>query len=184
MKNVNDLDFITDAGLRQTIENSTEYMYALSEEAKEKEKSDLYKEETYRVIMLYTVSVIEAVLLYLYKKHEDEMTFLDYKFVQPLPSEYGHSSNTNSRVVVAVQKREKMAEHKIGMGDLVCFFKERNLMKKETAEQILQINDLRNTFHLSKPRDKAVCDIVQVESALKLLVYVIQNAPKSVLKKR
>lgn len=180
---MNDLDFVTDAGLRRTIENSVEYMYALFEEIKEKEKSDLYKEETYRVIILYAVSVIEAVLLYLYKKHADEMTFLEYKYIQTLPPEYHHLSNADSRVVVAVQKREKMAEYKVGMSDLVDFFKERKLMKKETAEQVLQINDLRNTFHLSKPRDKAVCDIAQVESAIKLLVYVIQNVQKSVLKK-
>jgi|SRR3989344_6819346 len=181
--NEDELDFITDNILRKTIEDSVEYVHVLSEESKKEDKSALYKEETYRVIILYIVSIIEAILLYLYKKHGDTITYLDYKFINTLPEDYHHASNRESRVVVAVQKTIEKSEHQIGTSDLVSFFKEKKLMKKETAEEILKINDLRNTLHLNKPREKTICDVAQVESALKLLVYVIQRAPKSILKK-
>jgi intergrase/recombinase len=179
---MDDLDFITDVGLRKTVEDSIEYAYVLSEESKGKNRSALFQEETRRVVVLYTVSIIEAVLLYLYKKHGDEMTYIDYKYVNVLPPEYHYGKDDESRMVIAVQQKNKKAEYQIGVNELVKFFTERMLMKKETAEEILKINDLRNTFHLNKPREKAVCDISQVETALKLLVYVIQRAPKSVLK--
>ena len=68
------------------------------------------------------------------------------------------------------------------MSDLVAFFKEKKFMKPETAENLLRINNLRNTFHLNKPRAGVICDIAQVESALQMLVHVIQNAPKSIPK--
>ena len=177
-----DLDFITDAALRRTIEDSVEHAYVLYKETKEDSKSTLYKEETYRVIILYTVAVIEAVLLHLYKKYGEEMTYLEYKFIKQLPPEYRHASDPKSPLVVAVQKNVKKAEHQITMSDLVAFFKEKKFMKPETAENLLRINNLRNTFHLNKPRAGVICDIAQVESALQMLVHVIQNAPKSIPK--
>ena len=53
---MSDLDFIKDKELRSTLENSIEYIYALFEESKNGEQKQLYKEETYRVIILYVIS--------------------------------------------------------------------------------------------------------------------------------
>ena len=175
-----DLDFITDTKLRKTVEDSIEHTYVLLKETKEDSKSARYKEETYRVIVLYTVAVIETVLLYLYKRSGEGMTSIDYKFIKTLPSEYCHSSEIGSKVVVAVQKITNKPEHKIGMQDLVSFFKDKKVMKKETVDKLISINDIRNTFHLSKSRDGMVCDIEQVEVALKMLVYVILDVHKTV----
>ncbi|MDO8743182.1 MAG: hypothetical protein Q7J30_01310, partial [Candidatus Azambacteria bacterium] len=60
------LDFIQDNELRKTIENAIQYIYIIFDQAKDS-KSELYKEETYRVIVLYVISVIEAILLYVLK---------------------------------------------------------------------------------------------------------------------
>ena len=121
-----ELDFITDITLRRTIEDSVEHTLVLYKETKEETKSKLYKEETYRVIVLYTAAIIEAVLLYLYKKHGEEMTYLDYKFIKQLPLEYRHVGSAGSLVVVAVQKSVKKAEHQIMMSDLVAFLRRKN----------------------------------------------------------
>jgi len=177
-----DLDFITDSTLRKTIEDSIEYTSVLFKETEEESKSTLYKEETYRVIILYTIAIIEAVLLYLYKKSGDEITYFEYKFIKQLPSEYHHTKESNFSVIIAVQKSVKKAEQQITMKDLVDFFTERKFMKKDTADKLMHINGLRNTVHLSKPRDGVICDVAQVESALSMLVYVIERAPKSMPK--
>lgn len=179
---MNDLDFITDATLRKTVKDSIDYIYVLFEELKGKTANKLYQEETHRVIILYVVSVIEAILLYLYKKGEYEMTYLDYKYINTLPEGYRHDTCPGSRVIVAVQKNTSKAEHQIGLADLVNYFLDQKKIIKSTATEILAINDLRNTFHLNKPR-KITCDVAQVERALKLLLYVIQKSPSALLKK-
>ena len=171
------LDFINDAELRKTIEGSIEFTYALLEESKRKRNSRLYQRETYRVIVLYAVSVIEAVLLFLYKKSGEEMTFADYKFVQKLPPEFRRVGSEASAVVVAVQKIQNKAEHQIGIKELTEFFKKKGWMAKE-MDRLLPINDLRNTFHLFKPRGERTCSIRQVEASLKLLVDVIERGAK------
>ncbi|MDP3988685.1 MAG: hypothetical protein Q8P93_00395 [bacterium] len=181
---MDDLDFIADPTLRKKVEDSIEYIYLLFEELKKREGNDLYHEETRRVIVLYTVATIEAVLLYLYKKHGEEITYLDYKFVQALSEKYKHESDRVATVVVATQNRKKKEDSQINLADLLEYFSSRKLMTKETGEKILAINNLRNTLHLNKVRDAIKCDITQVEVALNLLLHVIQKAPKTVLKTR
>src|SRR3989344_8446625 len=100
-----DLDFIKDAGLRKTLEDSIDYVYALFEQSKADGQKKLYQEETYRVIILYVVQAIEAVMFYFYKVREEKIEFVEYKFVQTLPAQYGHGDKAGLPVVVAVQER-------------------------------------------------------------------------------
>lgn len=174
---MSDLDFIKDKELRSTLENSIEYIYALFEESKNGEQKQLYKEETYRVIILYVISAIEAVLLYFFKERGEKMESLEYKFIQPLSKNYSHIEKKGFPVVVAVQEKVEKKEYQIGLYDLVILFRDKKLIKEKTSKEILDLNDIRNTFHFSKPRTKN-CDIKQVESALNLLVYTLQRAPK------
>src|SRR5581483_9479538 len=169
---MNDLEFITDKGLRSTIEDSIEYIYALFEELKTgQKKKKLYVEETYRVIILYVISAIEAVLLYFYKERGEKIHSLEYKFVKSLPEGYSHKSKEGLPVVVAVQEKVEKDEHQIGLYDLVALFKNKKFIIERTSDDILELNDIRNTFHFSKPRTKK-CELKHVESALNLLVYV------------
>lgn len=171
-----DLDFIKDAELRKTIENSIEYTYTLLEQSKSNEQNELYREETRRVIILYVVSAIEAILLYFYKVRGEKIDYLEYKFVQTLPSGYEHKRKPGLPVVVAVQEKLEKQEHQIGLHDLVLFFKTKKLIQEKTADDILELNDVRNTLHFNKPRAKN-CDVKQVEAAFRLLVYTIERAP-------
>lgn len=171
-----DLDFIKDTKLRKTLEDSIEYIYTLFEQSKENQQNQLYKEETYRVIILYVISAIEAVLLYFYKERGEKIESIEYKYVQTLPESYVNNNKKGLPVVVAVQVKIEKEEHQIGLHDLITFFKNKNLIQEKTADNILELNDVRNTFHFSKPRVKN-CDIERVESALKLLVHTIQRAP-------
>lgn len=181
---MSDLDFIEDAGLRKTLEDSIEFVYALFEQSKTKEQSKLYQEETYRVIILYVVSAIEAVLLYFYKIRGEKITYQEYKFVETLPGKYAHIDKEGSSVVVAVQETVEKKEHQIGLHDLATFFKEKKLIQEKTVDEILKLNALRNTFHFAKPRTDSVCDLPRVEAALQLLVRTLKYAPKALLIKK
>ncbi len=178
---MNTLDFIEDTDLRKTLEDSIEYIYALYERSKT-EKNDLYKEETYRVIIVYVISAIEAVLLYLYKVRGEKLEYNDYKYVQFLNNKYIHKDKPNLTVVVAVLERVEKQEYQISLHDLIMFFLEKKLIQKSTADDILEKNDIRNTLHFSKTRTKK-CDLSKVEEAFKLLLYTLERAPKALLKK-
>lgn len=175
---MNDLDFINDQKLRKTLEDSIEYIYALYERSKSDGLHKLYQEETYRVIILYVVSAIEAILFYFYKVRGEKIQYAEYKFVQALPLKYEHIEKKGLPVVVAVQDKIEKKEHQLGIHELVTSFKSKNLMMAKTAEDILDMNDVRNTFHFNKLRAKT-CDLKRVERALQLLVHTIKNAPKS-----
>lgn len=178
---MSDLDFIKDKELRKTLEDSIEYIYTLFEQSKDDGQKELYREETHRVIILYVISAIEAVLLYFYKERGEKIEYLEYKFVQTLPTGYGHHGKTGLPVVVAVQEKLEKPEHQIGTHDLVNFFKTKKLIQEKTATDILELNDVRNTFHFSKPRAKN-CDLKRVESALQLLVHTLEKAPRALKK--
>ena len=177
-----DIDFIKDKELQKTLEGSIEYIYALFEQSKDDNQNELYREETHRVIILYVISAIEAVLLYFYKERGEKIEYLEYKFVQILPPEYKHSGKTGSSVAVAVQEKLEKKEYQIGLHDLVIFFKSKKLIQEKTATDILELNDVRNTFHFSKHRVQK-CDLKRVEVALQLLVRTLEKAPGVLQKK-
>ena len=176
-----DLAFIKDTDRRESIETAMEDIYALYEESKGDHQHKSYSQETYRVIILYTVSTIEAILLYFYKVRGEKIEYVEYKFIQQLPSEYRHSEKSSSPVVIAVQEKHEKKDYQIGMFDLVVFFKEKKLIQEKTAQAILEINDVRNTFHFSK-KSIEHCNIEQVEKALGLLVRTIEKAPSALTK--
>lgn len=178
---MDDLNFIEDKELRKTLEDSIEYIFALFKQSKDISQKEIYREETYRVIILYVVSVIEAVLLYFYKVRGEKIVYTEYTFVQTLPLEYEHREKIGLPVVIAVQEKLNKKEHQIGLHDLVIFFKTKKLIQEKTADDILELNDVRNTFHLSKPRAKN-CDLKRVEAALNLLVHTIKRAPEALKK--
>jgi len=179
---MNNLDFIQDVELRKTLTDSIEFIYTLFEQSKGNGQKNLYKEETYRVIILYVVSAIEAVLLYIYKTRGEKINYLDYKHVQILPKEFEHKDKIGSPVIVAIQEKATRQDFQLDLYELVNFFRDKKIIKETTAVEILGLNDTRNTLHFSKPRTKK-CDLDQVESALKMLVYVVDRAPKALQNK-
>lgn len=175
---MDELDFIKDKELRKKLEDSIEYIYALFEQSKDDGQKKLYQEETYRVIILYIVSAIEAVLLYFYKVRGEKIEQTEYKFIQALPLQYGHIGKPGLPVIIAVQEKIEKREHQLGMHELITYFKGKKLIKEQTATDILDMNDVRNTFHFNKPRAHE-CDLKRVEKALQLLLHTIENAPKT-----
>lgn len=171
-----DLNFISDRSLQKTIESAIEYIVSLLTLTEEDGRNSLFIEETYRVIILYVASIIEAIFLHCFKEKGHSILYTEYKHVKKLPGAF-HYLNDNGSVIIAVENSVPKLEHQLGLHELVRFFKERKSIKPETALKILEINDIRNTVHLSKTRTKA-CDIDRVEFAFKILVHIIKNSPK------
>ncbi len=179
---MNDLLFIEDEELRGKVVNSIEYSYVLHELAKREGHSDLFKEETNRVIILYVISSIEAILFYFFKIRNEKISVMDYKYPQLLPKDFNHKDKEGS-LVIAVQTPRDKKEYEIGLKELVVYFSDLKLIKKETIEKLMKLNDLRNTHHLAKSRTKK-CDIDEVENAFKLLIHTLESAPKSLITKK
>ncbi len=176
------LGFIGDVDLRERLRDSIQYVFTLYEYSKSSDFHKLYTEETYRVIILYVVSAIEAVLLYFYKERGEKIENIEYKFVQELSPQYEHNQRKGLPVVIAVQERVNKKEHQLGLRELVTFFKDKKLIREATADGILDMNEVRNTFHFNKQREKK-CDLDLVEKALNLLKHTIENAPKALMQK-
>ncbi|MEI6296401.1 MAG: hypothetical protein WCO84_01985 [bacterium] len=180
---MSDLEFIKDDGLRKILEDSMEFIFVLyTKQAKENEQNKLYQEEVYRVIILYVISIIEAVLLYFFKERGEKIEYFEYKYPSQLLPGYRHKEKLDFPVVIAVQEIAEKKEHQIGLKELIVFFRDKKLIQEKLAEEILEINDVRNTFHFSKPRDKS-CDLKRVENAVGLLLNILEQIPNSLQKK-
>ena len=177
-----ELNFLKDKDLKKTIEDSIQYVRIVSKQAKDSEKA-LFKEETYRVIILYIVSIIEAVLLHIFSLRNEKIDRLDYNYVNPISREFKHSELPHDVVVIAVQKKTIKDNKHIGLVELIDFMKTNYLIEKKLAQEILDINNIRNTFHFTKPRNEITCEIKIVENALELLIKVLKNAPKMIVPK-
>jgi len=178
-----ELDFLKDKDLKRTIEDSIQYIQIISKQARDSE-SALYKEETYRVVILYVVSIIEAVLLHIFNLRNEKIDCLDYNYVNPISPEFKHLKLPHDVVIIAVQKKTTKDNKRIGLAELVDFMKSSSLIEKKLAQKILDINNIRNTFHFTKPRNKITCEIKIIENALELLIGVIKNAPKMIASKK
>ncbi len=172
------LSFIKSKSLQKTIEDSIDYMNVLFDYA-EDNKNDTFKEETYRVIILYVVAVIEAILLYVLKERKENITTLAYKNPTEI-TRVKHKDYPKGKFVTAIQIKETKKDQQIGVQDLVGFMKQNKLMSKETADGILEINDIRNTFQLNKSRVSIKVEVKKVEKSFALLRKIIKGAPKAI----
>ena len=174
------LNFIKNQSLNSTIENSFKYMSTLLIKSKKEEISELYKEENYRVIILYIVAIIEAILLYVLKERGEKIITTVYKFPNEISKKVKHTDYPDETVVTAVKINKVKDEKEIGVQNLVQFMTSKKLMHKITAEKILEINDIRNTFHLSKCRNNIRINTNKVEKALDLLLKIIQGGSRAI----
>lgn len=175
------LNSIEDKDLNTKIKNSINYSLALFELSKNKEHNDLFREETYRVIVLYAISCIEGILFYFYKSRSEKIEALEYRHVHALPGEFCLKGDDKKPLVVAAQM--KVEKIQIGLHELVVHFEGLKLIQKDTAKKLRDLNGIRNTHHLAIERKKK-CEIADVENAFYLLNYTIDRAPQNLRSSR
>ncbi len=170
-----ELDFVRDTILRQRIDDAIGYIYALYEESKNEQRNDSYRTETYRVIILYIVSIIEAILHYIRELRGDEITKVEYKDKITINSAY-KSRNTEGPVIMAVECKVAKTESEINLRELVQMM-EGTVLTPQTAARITELARMRNSVHL-RQRNARACTVEDVEEALQLLVHTINHAPR------
>jgi len=170
------LEFIKDEALRQRTEDSIEYLYTLYEESKGDDKNDLYRTETYRVIILYTVSIIEALLFYIYERKGVVIMKIEHKERITLPNSYKNKT-VGGKICVLVEKTTEKTESEISLRELVNFLEKKKVLKKATVKKLLNLIQTRNSVHL-RQKSETICNIQSVEKALDLLAYVLIQAPR------
>jgi len=142
----NDLVFIGDVELREKIEQAIETiseLYLLQQQS-------FLKKELRRTMILYAASVIEAVLLYLYKQQNSSALKTEYKDVYPLPKSY--QKDNAYTFVVAKQFDTVRSDRELQLDTLLNLFRKQGHISKSLALKIEKAKNLRNTFHLSKSR--------------------------------
>ena len=85
-----ELDFIKDLDLKRTLENSLDFVYSFRERFEDFPENKFHQEENHRIVILYVVSAIEALLMYFYKDRGEKTVNTDYKFIHTLPNEFIH----------------------------------------------------------------------------------------------
>ncbi len=146
----NDLLFISDVSLRKKIIESIETisgLYLVEQDAKY--PKELTK-EIRRIIVLYSASILEALLLFLYKKNKYCLENIKYQDVHQLPSKF--QPDTNSQLIIARQVKTIRSEREIMLDILLKLFLEKKIISESLAKKIKKAKDVRNTFHLSKSR--------------------------------
>lgn len=173
-------NFIVDNKLRKRVEDSVEYISFLYITA-ENHKSNTYKSETNRVIVLYCVAIMEALMFLIYEKQDKKIQKLEYKESTIIPEKFNHKDYKNGKVVIAVRCGKEKTEPEIGLVELLDFLKDCKILKEETVTRIKDINQQRNTFHLRK-NNLPDCSKEDVEEALSLLFLTIEHTPRFIKK--
>jgi hypothetical protein len=169
------LDFVSDPILRQRIDDAVAYIYTLYEESKNEHRNDSYRTETYRVIILYIVSIIEAILHYIRELRGDEIVKIEYKDKITISEEY-RSRRTAGPVIMAVECKVAKTESEVSLRELIQALTG-TVLTSDTAAQIADLARMRNSVHL-RQRNVRECTIKDIEEALGLLVHTINHAPR------
>ncbi len=155
--------FITDIALRRKIENAIEITSFLNLKRNEEGTATGFAKEIRRMEILYAASIIEAILIYLFKKLGDQIHKIDYKDVYTLPNSY--QLVAPSTFVLAKQIQTPRTERELMLDNLLEHFSKKGLIKKDLKSKIDTARKVRNTFHLAKSRKGIRCDAVSVNSA-------------------
>ncbi len=169
-----DTDFIDDSILRKRVENSLQYILVTYDAARNLKNIE-HRAEAYRVIILYCVSIIEALLFDIYHRSRKNISKFEYKSIIELPSEY-INKKYRGKTILAVREEVAKRELEISFIELLTFLKG-DVMKDDTVDRIKKINQKRNTFHLRK-KGSSICKTEDVEEALSLLELCIKNVPR------
>lgn len=169
-----DFSFITDVSLRKKIVDSIEMISLLYLIEKEGKIPEAFSKESRRIIILYAASIIEALLLYLYKKGDFSLKKTDYKEVSAFPRNF--QNDVSFTFVYAKQVKTRLRDQDLMLDVLVKVFEEKNIIDSRLAAQIVKLKDVRNTFHLSKSRQGRIPSYRRVIDSTDAIVKTIEAA--------
>jgi hypothetical protein len=181
---MNNFDFIRDNKLKTNLTDSVRFISALWVLALENKKLEA-KEEFYRTIILYSASIIEALLLNYCKVINLKFFEEKYSKSHSLPKIYQSvldiEKYQDGEVVLAVKyKIEKKYHGEITFSDLLNQME--IFLGKHLVKRITEVKNIRNTLHLHKSREKL--KIKDVEKATDIVLKVVNRLSKDAQKQK
>ncbi len=165
--------FITPKALRYNIIESVKFagfLWMLAQSI-----DDEFKDETVRTIILYNVSVIEALLLFRTRRenivHED----VQYRHLQVLPSEF---KKQKQDLIIAYRSSKKKQESRIWLQDMIK--KQEKFLGSKLTKEIAELQGIRNTLHLSKARGELF--LPKAESSFAAMLELVNKLRASYVK--
>lgn len=167
----NDFSFIGDIYLRKKIEESilaAAGLYLLQQDSR---TAAALSKELRRTIILYSASIIESILLYVYKKKKFSNKKIEYMNITQLPNDF--QLEKDSILVVAKQVRKEREDRELMLDVLIKVFSEKGIISHSLKKKVEDIKDVRNTFHLSKSRRNIICSPRLVSMANDAIIETI-----------
>lgn len=159
-------DFISDQNVRSNIIDSIDFSSALQLISEKIPQEN--REESYRTIILYAASIIEALLLYYLSEKNLFLSEDKFIHISILPNQF---QNDLGEIVVAIRKTVKRND--ADFSKVIDFLEK--MLGKNLAKNIHKIRETRNTFHLLKTRTKIQeKDVEHANATLLKLVKKIQ----------
>ncbi len=143
---VDAFSFVTPKAFRANIIESVEFAAWLWVLAQEIE--DTYQDEMVRTVILYNMSVVEALLLSWAKRKKKKFFEDKYTDKHTLPAELQGISG--KELLIAHFSKIEKGDTRIWFHDLIAEGKA--MLGKDLHDRAVDLQDVRNTFHLSKVR--------------------------------
>lgn len=166
--------FVTPKALRNNIVESVEfaaYLWVLTQTVENK-----FKDEAVRTVILYNISIIEALLLFWAKKQKIKFYDEKYHHATSLAREF---QRTDQDLVVAYRSKREREESRIWLHDLIV--KGQQFLGKELRNEVASLQDIRNTFHLSRVR--RALSLKKAAGSFDVVLQVVNKVEKEVLRR-
>lgn len=171
--NSNTLDFITSKALRKNMVESIEFAAWLWIFAQEIENK--YKDEMFRTIILYNISIVEALLLFRAKRIKIKFFKYDYKESAELPKTFHPAGR---QVFVTFRDKTTRNESQVWFYELIK--EQKDFLDTTLHKQVVDLQDIRNTFHLSRPR--SILSPEKVDESFAVVLKIINKIRKEIRK--
>lgn len=167
-------NFVTPKTFRKNIVESVEFvvwLWVLAQKTEEK-----YQDEMVRTVILYNISIVEALLLFWAKKQKKKFFEDKYTDKHILPIKF--QSATDKELLVAHFSKVEKSDARVWLHDLIAEGKQ--LLGKDLHGRVTDLQDIRNTFHLSKTR--RVLSLQKAESSFDVVLEVVNKIKKDLQK--
>ena len=150
MSEVSNFSFIQDEVLRKNLDITFDHLLELLSLSESSGYTDTLKSSFRKTVIIYTASVIEALLLWMLKenKTEDELSEIHTVF---RVSKIVYEINEVERIVLGsdMVKIEKCRFEKLNLDQVNSLCKKHNLITKNIFDDIDRVRILRNRLHIS-----------------------------------
>jgi len=183
VKEESNFGFIQDINLRENLDIVFDHIIVLISLSESEKYGHVLKSSFRKTIIIYTASIIEALLLYILKQNKTEaecaLTKRNFKIIEDI-----YRIDKNKKIVLGeeVEEKEKFSFNKINLDQIKKLCKDHALITEILAKEIDTVRDLRNRQHLgglsSVDRDYSKKDLEFVFFVAGKVKRLVKNSDK------